>query len=70
MSATKKRRSEDVSCVTCGAALHVPANTKDTAMIRCEICQSTIGTWGEVKADARKRREDSRLRVANPAKFR
>jgi hypothetical protein len=64
MSKAKKRRSEDVSCTACGAALRVAADTEDTAVIRCGICQSTTGTWSEVKAAARKRREDSRLRVA------
>jgi hypothetical protein len=64
MPEAKKRRSEDISCAACGAALHVAAGTQDSALIRCEICQSAIGTWANVKAEARKRREDSCLRVA------
>jgi hypothetical protein len=59
-----KRRGEDISCPVCGAALHVQAGTRDTAIMRCEICQSTIGSWADVKEHARKRREDSGLRVA------
>jgi DNA-directed RNA polymerase subunit RPC12/RpoP len=64
MPEVKKRRSEDITCAACGAALHVAAGTQDTAVIRCEICQSTVGTWANAKIDARKRREDSCLRVA------
>jgi hypothetical protein len=66
MPETKKRRSEDILCAVCGAALHVAAGTQETELIRCEICQSTVGTWADVKTDARKRREDTCLRVARP----
>jgi hypothetical protein len=64
MSKGKTLEMRSITCAGCGSALQVPANTKDTAILRCEICQGTIGTWAEVKAEAaRKDAEDRRLRV-------
>jgi hypothetical protein len=65
MSKGKNPEMRNITCAACGAALQVPEKTKDAAMLRCEICQATIGVWGEVKAEAaRKDAEDHRLRVA------
>jgi hypothetical protein len=47
MSKGKTPEVRSVTCGVCGAALQVAEKTKDTAALRCEICQGTIGVWAK-----------------------
>jgi hypothetical protein len=61
--------SVTLKCPKCGSAPETDEGRRDDAEVRCSnpSCNTTLGTWGEVKKQATKAVADSALKTVRDA---